>query len=438
MGHQAHLKGPYLSLLERLNAGTVGLPRPENPEALRGWQELLEIFYSPDEAETASRMPIRPSSLKAIARRFGEEPAVFEPKLEAMCRKGLVMDLTNPKTGERLYLLAPPVVGFFEFSLMRVHGNFPQKELSDAMHSYVTKDAAFFREVFGHDTVIGRSLVHGEKVADDAEVLVWEKAANLVEDAEKIAVSLCYCRHKAEHVGKNCDAPQEICISLNAGANYITRRDFGTSIDRIRALEILHEAKERRLVQIVDNVQKRPTWLCNCCGCCCGQLTSISKYGLRGVNPSGYLPAFDDERCKGCAKCSRACPVAAITMVPLRHEGSRKTQLQPEVKTEVCIGCGVCSLTCSRSVISMQRDGNGQRIVPENTMEQVVRFAIEKGRLHHLLFDAGESMGSAVMNRILGALFTLPPMDRLMAARSVQSLFVSQALKAASREGLDL
>jgi hypothetical protein len=86
----------------------------------------------------------------------------------------------------------------------------------------------------------------------------------------------------------------------------------------------------------------------------------------------------------------------------------------------------------------MQHDGNGQRIVPENTMEQVVRFAIEKGRLHHLLFDAGESMGSAVMNRILGALFTLPPMDRLMAARSVQSLFVSQALKAASREGLDL
>ncbi len=80
---------------------------------------------------------------------------------------------------------------------------------------------------------------------------------------------------------------------------------------------------------------------------------------------------------------------------------------------------------------------DGPRSVPQNTMEQVVRVAIEKGRLHHLLFDAGESMGSAVMNRILGALFNLPPLDRLMAARSVQSLFVRQALKMAARENLE-
>ncbi len=347
------------------------------------------------------------------------------------------MDLVNPKTGDKMYLLSPPVVGFFEFSLMRVHGMFPQKELAEAMHSYVTGDDAFFKEVFGHDTVIGRSLVHEEKLGDDAEVLLWERATGLVEDAEMISLSLCYCRHKAAHIGENCDVPQEICMSLNAGADFVVRRDFGVSIDKTRAMDILQEAKERKLVQIVDNVQKRPTWLCNCCGCCCGQLTSISKYGLRGVNPSGHLPVFDRERCKGCAKCSRACPIAAITMSPLRHEGDRKTLLRPEVNTEVCIGCGVCSLTCNRNVISMQRGGNGQQIVPENTMEQVVRVAIEKGRLHHLLFDAGESMGSAVMNRVLGALFKLPPLEQLMAARSVQSLFVRQALKTASREGLE-
>ncbi len=437
MGHQAHLKGPYQSLLERLNAGTVGLPRPESEEALRGWRELLEIFYTPEEAEMASRMPIKPSPLKAIARRFGENPAAFGPKLEALCKKGLVMDLVNPKTAERMYLLSPPVVGFFEFSLMRVHGMFPQKELAEAMHAYTTCDDAFFREVFGHDTVIGRALVHEERLGTDAEVLVWERAAGLIEEAEKISLSLCYCRHKAAHVGEDCDAPQEICMSLNTGADFVMRRNFGTPIDRVRAIDILQESKERRLVQIVDNVQNRPTWLCNCCGCCCGQLTSISRHGLRGVNPSGCLPSFDRERCKGCAKCSRSCPIAAITMKPVRHVGNRKTELRPEVNIGVCIGCGVCSLTCSRKVITMDRR-DMQRAVPETTMEQVVRVAIEKGRLHHLLFDAGESMGSAVMNRVLGTLFNLPPLDRLMAARSVQSLFVRQALKMASRENLEL
>lgn len=437
MGHQAYLKEPYQSLLDRLKAGTVGLPRPQGAEALRGWQELLEIYYTPEEAAMASRMPVKPSSLTAVARRFGEEPAVFKPKLEAMCKKGLVMDLANPKTGEKMYLLSPPVVGFFEFSLMRVSGMFPQKDLAEALHSYVTGDDAFFREVFSNSTVIGRSLVYEEKLGDNSEVFVWEKAADLVEDAERISLSLCYCRHKAEHVGENCDVPQETCMSLNAGAEFVVRRGFGIPIDKARATDILQEAKERKLVQVVDNVKKRPMWLCNCCGCCCGQLTSISRYGLRGVNPSGYLPVFDTERCKGCAKCSRACPIAAITMNPLRHEGDRKTHLHPEVNTSQCIGCGVCSLTCNRNVITMHRGGDRQRIVPENTMEQVVRVAIEKGRLHHLLFDAGESMGSAVMNRILGALFNLPPVDRMMATRSVQSLFVRQALKTASREGLE-
>jgi hypothetical protein len=39
------------------------------------------------------------------------------------------MDLVSPKTGEAKYLLAPPVVGFFEFSMMRAHDMFDKASL---------------------------------------------------------------------------------------------------------------------------------------------------------------------------------------------------------------------------------------------------------------------------------------------------------------------
>ena len=57
--------------------------------------------------------------------------------------------------------------------------------------------------------MIGRALVHETALADDPlpDVLDWERATSLVGEARACAVSLCYCRHKPEHLGQACDAP---------------------------------------------------------------------------------------------------------------------------------------------------------------------------------------------------------------------------------------
>ena len=141
------------------------------------------------------------------------------------------MDLVNPKTGRVSYLLAPPVVGFFEYSLMRARDSIPKKRMAEALHAYTHGDEAFAREAFGGDTVIGRALVHETALADDPlpDVLDWERATAVVGEARSWAVSLCYCRHKAEHLGEACGAPMEICLSLNGGADFVVRRGFGRS-----------------------------------------------------------------------------------------------------------------------------------------------------------------------------------------------------------------
>jgi ferredoxin len=432
MGHLGRLKEQYRDLVARLDRGPVALPEAEDERAEAGRREILEILFTPEEAALAARMPLGPISAERLAERVGLSPEALAARLEPMCDRGVVVDLVNPRSGRRAYLLSPPVVGFFEYSLMRAKDQIPKKRMAEALHAYTHGDPAFGREAFGRETVIGRALVNEAELAEDVpEVLAWRRASEVVGGARAWAVSLCFCRHKAEHLGRRCDAPMENCLSLNGGADFVVRRGFGRRIERAEALEHLARSREAGLVQVADNVRSRPTFVCNCCGCCCEQLQAVSTWGLPAVNPSGYLPRCDAARCAGCSRCARACPVGAISMVPVPQPASRKAGLAPRIDEERCIGCGVCANACGKGALAMA-EGGRPRPVPANTIERVVRQALERNRLADLLFDEGAGLGARFLHRAVDAIVKLPPAQALLASEQVRSRFVRAA---ASRFG---
>ena len=428
MGHLGHLKDEYRAFVRRLEATQMALPEPHDPHAWNGWKEILEILYTPEEADLASRMPVAPTGLDGIAHRLNLAPEALKPRLDALCDRGLVLDLVHPKTGDTKYVLAPPVVGFFEFSMMRAKDSIPKKRMAEALDAYVHGDETFVREVFGEETVIGRALVHESALADDVpEVLDYERATAIVGDAKSHSVSLCYCRHKASHLDKACDAPQEICMSLNAGADFVIRRNFGRAIERSEALGLLAVGRERGLVHIADNVLQQPTYICICCACCCTQLQSINRYDLHGVNPSGFKPYSDPDKCAGCSRCARACPVGAITMRPERSEARRTDELHPLVDEDRCIGCGLCADACRKHAMRMRRDGKPPYI-PRDTLERTLRMVIERGRLAQLLFDEGAGRGARFLNAALRTILAMPPAQRMLAREQVRSRFIRAAI----------
>jgi Pyruvate/2-oxoacid:ferredoxin oxidoreductase delta subunit len=432
MGHLRNLKAEYRELLARLDAGQVSMPEPKEPRARAGWQEILEILFSPEEAALAARLPLMPATLETIAARVQVAPDELRARLDAMADKGIVLDLIHPKGGETWYLLSPPVVGFFEFSMMRATDTIPKKRMAEALDAYTHGDETFAREVFGRETVVGRALVHETALEEDdmPDVLLWERATALIEQARSVGVSLCYCRHGAEHLGKRCDAPTENCLSIDAGADFVIRRKFGRAIGKKEAMDILIASRQSGLVQIADNVRNRPTYICNCCACCCGQLSAINDFGLAAVNPSGFQPAVDLEHCKGCSRCSRACPITAISMVAQRSAARRKNDLIPRIDTDRCIGCGVCVETCRNHAMTMERRPE-RPYVPAHALERAIRMALERGRLPDLLFDTGASRGSRFLNGVVRALCALPPVEKAVASEQVRSRFIRYALRGA-------
>ena len=426
MGHLSFMKEEYRKLHGRLMKGPVGVPLPENPEAREAMYEIFRILFSPEDALLASRMPFMPSTASRIAQLLGLPVEKVKSRLEEMSSRGLVVDVLSPKTGEARYALAPPVVGFFEFSMMRRREDIPQKKLAEALDRYVHLDPAFMHELAG-ETTIGRALVHEDALDEEVstEVLSYEKATEIIKGARAGAVATCYCRHKAEHLDKACDVPQDICTTLNAGAEWAIRRGFSREASTSEMLEHLAKARELGLVQMGDNVRHSPTFICHCCACCCEVLTGISRHGVSGViKTSNYILEIDHASCSGCGRCARACPVQAISLHASPHECQPKGTLSARVDEDLCLGCGVCVRSCPKAALRMK-----QRPVrvftPESTMARIVDQFIERGRLQHLLFETAAR--PTLLRRALAAIMSLPPGRQLLASKQARSRFLKEA-----------
>ena len=424
MGHLTS-RDAYRNLEDRINWFTQGAAPSET------LTKILRVLFTEKEAKWVAKLPIRPFTLKKAARLWGTTEAKAEKLLDHLCEKGLLVDSYDH--GIRKFVLPPPMIGFFEFSLMRTRGDIDQKYLSELFYQYINVEEDFIKDLFlGMDTKLGRVFVNEPVLMTEKtnHILDYERATHIIEDADFIGVGTCFCRHKNFHLGIPCklNAPMETCLTFgNVARSLAEHGGYTRPIDKSEALEILEMSYGYNLVQMGENVRERPAFMCNCCGCCCEALNAVRRFApMQPIATTNYLPKINPDECVSCGKCEKVCPILAISMLEREASVDKK---KPVIDETICLGCGVCARNCPKKAITLQRRPV-EVITPVNSTHRFVLQAIEKGTLQNLVFDNQAFANHRAMAAVFGTILRLPPLKQAMASRQFKSVYLDHLLAA--------
>lgn len=368
MGHIMNAKEEvYNALAERLSKTPEGAPINEE------FMAILHRLYTESEALIGSKFSSIPMTLSKIATITGIEQNNLKVILDGMAEKGLVLDI--PRKDSFYYMLAPMLVGFFEYTFMRTGDHASLKELAELFEIYFHSEGVM-KEIAGLDTKIMRTLIYESIIplAVETEVLDYEKASEVIRQSGGGAITMCACRHEASHLGKACDAPVDVCMSLGKAAEWIVRKGLGKSATVEDLLGVLARTQALGLVHLCDNVMNQPTYICNCCGCCCKVLRGINEQEVFATHSSNFIPSLELESCLSCGICADKCQIKAISMT----DQENGTEV-PVLNNERCIGCGACASACPSGSLTMSRR-SVLHVPTADGREKLRRMATEKGR----------------------------------------------------------
>ena len=103
---------------------------------------------------------------------------------------------------------------------------------------------------------------------------------------------------------------------------------------------------------------KEATFMCACCGDCCGMLSVIKRFPRPvDIVASNYHAQVNTELCKGCGICVKRCQMEAVKI----EDKLSSSDLAR------CIGCGVCVPTCPENARRLVK--KAEETVPPETEE---------------------------------------------------------------------
>jgi NAD-dependent dihydropyrimidine dehydrogenase PreA subunit len=308
-------------------------PGMNTPELL----EILQIQYTPEEAQLAVQVGFSGGKLQELTERTGIEKETLKKMLTTMADKGTIwIDPASEDPNYRALLVEGP--GIVETAVWG--DKFPWSgELKKRWNKY--------KYVFVREGISPTGPV----------VPVWAAAAALPPDAQPSenvnevikqlgywSVSNCPCRSfpRFDESDTHCDHLVETCMNLGDIGRWAVEHGHGRELTYEQAVDLLGKCEEDGLV----HMGALPGFgiLCNCCNHACLNILGL-KIGLpHAMAPGPFVAVSNEDVCTACETCADRCPVDAV-----------KVDEVSVVDGDTCIGCGVCVVGCTTESMRLER-----------------------------------------------------------------------------------
>ena len=322
---------PYQHLAERLNALPNGFPPTQDGAELR----LLARLFSPEEASLAARLRLTPETPAQIAGRTDGDEQAIRAMLKSMARRGLIA--ARRSEAGLSYGLIPFIVGFYENQNGRMN-----EELARLFEDYYRQS---FTQALAIEPTFHRVIPVGESIRNDMEILPYESAASIVDQAQAWGVIDCICRVQKALIGQACQHPVDVCMMFSDVPGAFDGQTWVRTLTQEESHATLRRAAEAGLVHSLSNSQDGHDYICNCCTCSCGILRGIAEAGIaNAVARSAFVNQVDEALCMACELCIEKCQFNALSM--------ESVVVVNEIR---CVGCGVCVLACPEEALGLVR-----------------------------------------------------------------------------------
>ncbi|MDP6510833.1 MAG: hypothetical protein QGH23_06455, partial [Dehalococcoidia bacterium] len=157
--------------------------------------------------------------------------------------------------------MVPFLPGIYEFQL-----NAMDKEMAVLFDDLYPELA---EEIFSAATAFTRALAVEKHLPFDLEVAPYERASDIAKNAGRVALAERICRTEKKLLGKGCARPRDVCLIFSPIAEQCIDLGLDQEVSLEEALKAVDQGENSGLARCSLNVQSRPTFMCQCCSCCC-------------------------------------------------------------------------------------------------------------------------------------------------------------------------
>jgi ferredoxin len=306
----------------------------------KGSRIVPELFKMLADQKDAEILLALPGIVPEIKAKTGLDDKDIEKRLGLLFRKGVVFK--SKKQDGIKYKLCREIGQFHDGSILWPEAS---RDFLDLWQRYMDEEWPEYSKLVV--TFVKRPLpriIPIEKtVGTRNQVLAFESVREIIESANRLAVTNCTCRL----IAHKCDKPVEVCLQVGKAADYTLERGTGREISKKEAMDIIIASEMAGLIHVTVNRASDFTFICNCCDDCCIFMPLLIKEGRKLCDPSRFQSSVITEKCSGCGTCVEDCVFKAIEMVPFK-DGE-----VADVNPEKCMGCGLCAMSCAEGAIKL-------------------------------------------------------------------------------------